>query len=137
MDDGTFDLVVSALAMTHAADLDRAVTALSRAARPDGRVVVTEVHPFNAALGAHPNFSLDETTVGSIHNADYTISDYIRAFDRAGLAIVDLHEPAFREADADAMSAAFVAGLGQNAVAAFRAALIGIPMAVIWDLRKK
>jgi hypothetical protein len=35
------------------------------------------------------------------------------------------------------MSAAFVAGLGQNAVAAFRAALIGIPMAIIWDLHKK
>ncbi len=137
VDADSFDLVVSALAMTHAVDLGRAMTALARAARPGGRVVVTEVHPFNATLGAHPNFSLGGGTVGSIQNTEYTISDYIHAFEQAGLSIVDLHEPSFRHSEATAMSSALAADLGAAAAEAFGAALIGFPMALIWDLRKK
>ncbi|MDA0367483.1 MAG: methyltransferase domain-containing protein [Proteobacteria bacterium] len=136
VDDGSFDLVVCGLALTHVDDLGGAVAELARAVKPGGRIIVSEVHPFNVMLGAQASFSMDGDAMGVIPNNEYTVGDYVRAFGQAGLTIVDLQEPAFREAEVAQACAAFSARLGTGALDAFRAALLGFPMALIWDLRK-
>ncbi|NQV81027.1 MAG: methyltransferase domain-containing protein [Alphaproteobacteria bacterium] len=136
VDDGAFDLAVCGLALTHVDDLSRGVAELARAVKPGGRIIITEVHPFNVMLGAQASFSMNGNAMGVIHNNEHTTGDYVRAFGQAGLTIIDLQEPAFRDTEVEQAYASFAPRLGQGALDAFRGALLGFPMALIWDLRK-
>jgi len=135
VDDGTFDLAVSCLAITHC-DPTAVIGELARAVKPGGRVIVSEAHPFNAFLGARPSFPLAEGTMAMVRGDDHSMSAYIDAINAAGLTIDACREPAFRDEDLETIFGQYEADYGPGFLAANKAGLLGFPMAVIWELRK-
>lgn len=91
--DGTFDRVLSALVLEHIppATLVPFFPELGRVTRPDGRIVVTAMHPAMFLKGISANFHDEE---GEIRPRSYvaTLSDYVMGALNAGLAVMTLSE---------------------------------------------
>lgn len=91
--DGTFDRVLSALVLEHIppATLVPFFRELGRVTRPDGRIVVTAMHPAMCLKGISANFHDEE---GEIRPRSYvaTLSDYVMGAIDAGLEISALAE---------------------------------------------
>jgi malonyl-CoA O-methyltransferase len=97
--DRSFARVLSALVLEHIppAGLPRFFSELARVATPDGRVVVTAMHPAMFLKGISANFQDEE---GEIRPRSYvaTLSDYVMGAIDAGLEIVRLSEHSVDEA---------------------------------------
>lgn len=87
------DLATCALALTHFSDLRQAIAEIARIVRPGGHVVLTDVHPIATATGGQALFRRSDGSRGVTVNLQHWVSDYIRAFTFAGLAIEACHEP--------------------------------------------
>ena len=89
----SFDRVLSALVLEHIPPqgLTLFFSELGRMTRPDGRVVVTAMHPAMFLKGISANFRDEE---GEIRPRSYvaTLSDYVMGAVDAGLAIAALSE---------------------------------------------
>lgn len=131
-----FDLVSCCLALTHVEDLALAIGSLAGAMKPSGRLIISHVHPYNSMLGAHANFTMESGDVGIIPNFPHAMSAYLKAFSEADLVVNDCHELELREADVDATFAEFGRRLGTDYMDAMKEALVGVPMVLIWDLRR-
>jgi ubiquinone/menaquinone biosynthesis C-methylase UbiE len=129
-DDGEFDLAVCGLALEHVADLDRAVSELARVVRPEGRVLISDLHPVVTALGAAAFFRDAEGSSGVVRGHAHAHADYLNAFAAAGLALERCLEPRFGPTEV-AMQQPAAAFIPQ----ATEAAYLGLPAAVIWQLR--
>lgn len=97
--EGSFDRVLSALVLEHIA-LERLVPffrELGRVTRPDGRVVVTAMHPAMFLKGISANFPDED---GEIRPRSYvaTLSEYVMGALDAGLEISALAERPVDEA---------------------------------------
>ena len=91
--DRSFDRVLSALVLEHI-PLDRLppfFSELGRVTRPDGRIVVTAMHPAMFLKGISANFHDDD---GEIRPRSYvaTLSDYVMGALDAGLGVIALSE---------------------------------------------
>jgi SAM-dependent methyltransferase len=91
---GSVDLVTSALALCHVTDLAPVAVEFARAARPGGRVLVSDIHPSATSTGGAAVFPTGDGTLGIpfVRNNPHLVSDYLRAFRDAGLEFVDLTE---------------------------------------------
>jgi ubiquinone/menaquinone biosynthesis C-methylase UbiE len=91
--DGSFDRVLSALVLEHIPlrRLAPFFRELGRVTRPEGRIVVTAMHPAMFLRGISANFQTDE---GEIRPRSYeaTVSDYVMGAVDAGLVPVALSE---------------------------------------------
>jgi ubiquinone/menaquinone biosynthesis C-methylase UbiE len=91
--DRSFDRVLSALVLEHIplARLVPFFRELGRVTRPDGRIVVTAMHPAMFLKGISANFHDED---GEIRPRSYvaTLSDYVMGALDAGLAVVALSE---------------------------------------------
>jgi SAM-dependent methyltransferase len=126
--DASVDLVTCALALTHVVDLDPAIDEMARVLRPGGHVVLSDLHPIAVATGAHAGFRRPDGSQGVARNHVHWHSDYVRAFNGAGLAIERCEEPLVGEP--------FFESLGSEEVrGAAGAALEGLPFALLWRLR--
>jgi ubiquinone/menaquinone biosynthesis C-methylase UbiE len=128
--DSSVDVVVCGLALTHAGDLRSALAELARVVRPDGRVVLSDIHPVAVATGAHAFFRREDGTRGVTRNHLHWPSDYVEAFVGAGLEIERSAEPRFERAQVEEVPDPEVrraAGLG----------LLGLPFALVWQLRRR
>lgn len=98
-DDGSFDTVLTALVLDHIHDLDAFFAELARLAAPRGRIVATVMHPAMGLKGVQARFN-DPATGEKIHveSARNSVTDYINAALRAGLAIDHLSEHTVTEA---------------------------------------
>jgi malonyl-CoA O-methyltransferase len=88
-----FDKVLCSLALEHVSALDAALAEMTRICRPDGEVVVVEMHPamFLKGVSAHfhdPKTGRDIRPRSIVHQ----ISDLVMAAVRAGLRIVEMNE---------------------------------------------
>jgi SAM-dependent methyltransferase len=128
--DGHFDVVVCALALCHLPDLTAAVGELGRVARRGAKVVLTDPHPINVAIISHLFVPTTEGGIGFVRNYPRLVGDYIRAFDAAGLRVVQCIEPPVPETGMTGGIA------GKFLAPAMRQALGGLPQAIIWDLEK-
>jgi ubiquinone/menaquinone biosynthesis C-methylase UbiE len=129
VDEDSFDLAVCALSLTHVDDIARPVTELARVVRRGGHVVLSDVHPVAVATGAHGFFKAEDGRRFVARNAVHWPSEYVRAFNAAGLRVERLEEPVVGPGFADEIS--------NDAVrTAAREALLGLPLALIWLLRK-
>lgn len=90
----TFDRVLSALVLEHVQELSPFFRELARVVRPDGRVVVTAMHPAMFLKGISANFHDDEGTEIRPRSYVATLSDYVMGALDAGLTIVALSEHA-------------------------------------------
>ena len=123
--DDSVDPAVCALAMTHVRQLPPAVRELARVTSPGGTVIITDVHPFATATGAHIVFVDDGGERRLIRNEAHLHSDYLHAFDAADLDLVSCAEPAFRPELADNPFSATMPLLLDRAIG-------GLPGVVVW-----
>lgn len=124
----SFDAAVCALLFDHLPHIDDAIGELARVVRPGGRLLISNIHPTMALLGANAAFrdaSGDPNFMRSYH---HPVSSYVAAFRAHGLAVVDCREPCW-DADRARAQFAFVPD------AVLREAVVGLPMALIWELQ--
>lgn len=131
VDAESVDLAVCALALEHVADLDAAVTELARVVRPGGRIIVSDLHPAAVAVGGAAYFQDAGGGAGVVRGYQHLHGDYLRAFKGAALVVEKCLEPVMGEAEV-AMQGPATAFLPDAASAAY----LGLPMALIWDLRR-
>ena len=127
LDDGSVDLAVCGLALTHLAHLGPAISELARVVRPGGHVVISDVHPFNVGLGAHAAYSNDHGEHGVIRNYLHLASDYLSAFRDAGLEVTGCVEPLFGQKEIDMLPSA------SEEADLYRLALSGQPIVIVWE----
>ena len=89
----SFDRIVSGLVLDHVQDLRRFFDGIAETLKPDGRAVVTAVHPdMQRRTGPTVRFTAagrEYRTQGTIHE----IQDILDAVEQAGLFIEQLQEP--------------------------------------------
>ena len=136
--DEAFDLVTCCLALTHSDDLFLPIAELARTTKPGGTIILSDVHPQATFLGVHAGFSFSDNTHGVIANNIQPLSDYVRAIRAAGLSIRECLEPCFSEnsTDLDVANESLRNDLGPDLTETVRAALVGFPIALIWELEK-
>ena len=91
--DSAFDRVISGLVVEHIAGLDPYFSELARICRPDGFIVVTNLHPAMNLQGVRARFD-DPATGAKVYPAghDHLISDFVMAAQRTGLIIDEIVE---------------------------------------------
>jgi ubiquinone/menaquinone biosynthesis C-methylase UbiE len=92
LSDGSCDVLVSTLALGHLPDVDAALTEWSRVLRPDGDMIVTDLHPEAAARGACTFENEGETIAIKLHV--HTLAAIAAAAARCRLQVVTLEEEA-------------------------------------------
>jgi SAM-dependent methyltransferase len=123
------NLAVCALAMVHLPEVGKAVAELARVVRPGGRVIISDVHPFIVLLGWQAQFRTAGGGTGFMRLHPHLPSDYCQAFAAAGLRVRNCHEPRLTAEAAVTVAA-------ERLPEANRAAWVGLPAVLIWDLEK-
>jgi len=131
VEDGAFDLVVCCLALDHCSDLGPPVAELARAARPGGRVVISDIHPTMIHLGGQAAYVDEHGAWAFVRGHAHLHSESLRAFAAAGLTVAELFEPAPNRGWFEMQQAAWA-----GAPVAFQQAYGGIPAAIVWSLVK-
>jgi ubiquinone/menaquinone biosynthesis C-methylase UbiE len=126
--DDTFDAAVCSLLFDHLSRIDHAIGELARVVRTGGRVLISNIHPTMAIVGAHAAFRDANGDPNFIRSYHHPVSEYFEAFRANGLTVLDCVEPCWDFASAKAQFS-FVPD------AAARDAVAGLPMALIWELR--
>jgi ubiquinone/menaquinone biosynthesis C-methylase UbiE len=128
---GAVDVAVCALALAHLPRLGGAVGELARVLRAGGHLVVSVLHPTLVALGWHAPYETPDGPRGFVREHDHLHGDYLRAFSRAGLEVVDCVEPRFTEEALPSKRRAM-----QHVPEATRLAYEGLPAVLVWGLRR-
>ncbi len=128
--DGEVDLAVCTLALTHCSNLGPPVGELARVVRPGGRVVISDVHPFMAMLGVHGGYRRDPAELGFVRNHIHLTSDYLTAFQEAGLNVVQCIEPLWGDQEIATM------GFAEQMPDLMDTAVRGLPIVIVWELEK-
>jgi SAM-dependent methyltransferase len=123
------DAAVCALALVHLPAVGKAMAELARVVRPGGRVIVSDVHPFLVVLGWQAQFQTAGGGAGFMRLHPHLPSEYCAAFAACGLRLRGCHEPRLT---AEAAATPAAARLPD----ANRAAWVGLPGVLIWDLEK-
>lgn len=97
-DDAAFDRVVCGLVIDHIPNLSAFFSELARVCRPDGRIVVSVMHPAMMLKGVQARF-IDPTTGQETRprSVGHQISDYVRGAVRSKAELVELEEHAVGE----------------------------------------
>jgi ubiquinone/menaquinone biosynthesis C-methylase UbiE len=123
------DLAVCALALDHAPALLDPVRELGRVVRPGGRVVISDIHPVQSALGAAAFFRAADGSAGFVRNHRHVHGEYLDAFAEAGLHVRRCVEPRFGPGEVGMQTSA-----ARHVPDAASAAYLGLPAALVWDL---
>jgi ubiquinone/menaquinone biosynthesis C-methylase UbiE len=132
IESNSVDLAVCALALTHSPDLLPPMRELTRVVRPGGYVLISDFHPFMVLLGGTAFFVAADGSAGYVTTYWHQHSAYLHAFQQTGLIVERCVEPTFSENEVGIMSS----GMMKMAREAFRAALVGVPGALVWLLRR-
>jgi ubiquinone/menaquinone biosynthesis C-methylase UbiE len=132
VDSASVDLVVCALALSHCADLGPPIRELGRIIRPGGRVIVSDFHPVMIALGGSAFFVAADGSSGHVRSFCHWHGAYLAAFAAAGLGVLGCIEPPVSEEHLPALSGGFL----DLAPDAFRDALVGLPLGIVWELAR-
>lgn len=136
VEDDSFDLVTSALALCHAPDLVGVFAEFARVLAPGGTLIVSDPHPTATAFGGvagFPDPDSDPTagfTMPFVPNLLHQMHAYVNAAVAAGLEIVECREPSWP-----------TSGLAANPAYAVipdavDQAFGDLPFIVVWRMRK-
>jgi ubiquinone/menaquinone biosynthesis C-methylase UbiE len=131
------DLAVCALALAHFPDLAAPIRELARVTRPGGRVLLSDQHPLAVALGGQAFFLAEDGTAGFVKNYFHTHGVYLNVFAEVGLVVRECLEPPHGAAETELLNR-FLAAAGMAVLGeAVRAAVEGLPGALIWELVRR
>lgn len=131
LDSESFDLVICSLALTHFQQIDQVLTELSRVVRPGGHIILSDIHPWLVELGGQAEFRDKEGKLGYVTNYVHWHSEYINDFHKLNLKLIQCLEPMLETKHVELTQQGF--NLSKKAVSA---ALQGLPLALIWVLKK-
>lgn len=124
---GAFDAAVCALALSHLIDPLPVVRALGCVVRAEGRLLISDFHPFMVLIGGQAAFRLDGGETHFVHSYAHLAGVMLNAFEHASLRVVECAEPTWTF---DAAAVAFP-GISRTL---FDEAIAGLPLAVVWHL---
>ena len=127
----SMDLVICALALTHLPDIKVAISELTRVVKVGGHVIISDINPWLVTLGGQADFYDKAGKYGYVRNYAHWHSNYIQAFNKNNLRIVQCAEPILNVEHLKLAQEGF--NLSTTTVAA---ALEGLPIALIWVLEK-
>ncbi|WKZ25839.1 MAG: class I SAM-dependent methyltransferase [bacterium] len=130
-EDNNFDLVVSGLAIHYVKNLEKSIDGFSRVLRPGGHMVISSVHPWMVALGAHAEFHNKKSGWGFIKDNVIWHSSYIEAFNKSSLKIIECYEPKIGLKEIKTLQK--LSALSSKTMSL---ALKGLPIAIVWVLEK-
>ena len=128
LEDGSVDVAVCALALTHLPDPEPAIAELARVVRPDGTIVLADAHPAFVQLQGQALFPREDG-FAFVRNYPHLHSRYLDAFASLGLEV--------RKCAESPMHDDFSQGLLAGAAAAARALWAGIPVVLVWSVRRR
>jgi ubiquinone/menaquinone biosynthesis C-methylase UbiE len=89
---GTFDVVISGLALGHAADVGPWMIEIARVLRIGGTLLYSDFHPDAARAGLTRSFKDIDDETCSVPHAQYAVETQIEAAKAAGLQVETVHE---------------------------------------------
>jgi ubiquinone/menaquinone biosynthesis C-methylase UbiE len=89
---GTFDVVISGLALGHAADVSTWMTEIAGVLRDGGTLLYSDFHPDAARAGLTRSFKDIDDETCSVPHTQYPVSTQLDAAKAAGLRIETVHE---------------------------------------------
>ena len=130
--DGSFDLVVIALALCHLADPTAAVAELARVLRPGGTLVIADPHPAAGVVGGQAFYGsiVPGRPMTWVRNHYHQASTWLRAFRAAGRQVDDCLEPPMGPGQIESSPASRVFP------DATRTAVEDLPVLWVWELRR-
>jgi ubiquinone/menaquinone biosynthesis C-methylase UbiE len=128
--DASVDIIACGLALAHLPDLRPAIAEFARVVRAGGRVIISDIHPVAVILGGQGSYRAADDSWAFVRNFEHRHADYFDAFSRAGLHVRRCIEPAHTDATIKNVPSYAVAREATNA------ALLGIPLALIWELER-
>jgi SAM-dependent methyltransferase len=132
LESASVDAAVCALALTHFESLGPPIAELARVLRPGGRLILSDLHPLQSALGVTAFFVAADGGAGYVRSYTHTHGAYLAAFRGARLIAEQCIEPAVSDEGVVMMSGGMMGLASEAFLAAFR----GLPAALIWELRK-
>ena len=123
----TYDAAVCSLLFDHLPTIGPTVAELARVVRPGGRLLISNIHPSMGIVGAHAAFRDADDEARFMRSHVHPVSTYLQAFRDHGLTVLQCVEPAWH---IDLAMAKF----GYVDESVVRAAVVGLPMALIWEL---
>jgi SAM-dependent methyltransferase len=127
--DGSIDVVVCGLSLTHLPTLRVPIAEMARTLRPGGRLILSDIHPIAVATGAHAFFVRSDGSRGVTRNEVHWPSEYVDSFVAADLTIERAAEPLFDESFVEEMPDAAMREAAREAV-------VGLPFAIVWLARR-
>jgi len=88
---GSFDVLISTLAVAHIQDIEATIKEWSRVLKPGADLLLTDYHPETLVKGGDRTFSYNGKTV-HIKNFVHPLSDIIALADQSGIQLVELIE---------------------------------------------
>jgi ubiquinone/menaquinone biosynthesis C-methylase UbiE len=122
-----YDAAVCSLLFDHLPAIEPTVAELARVVRPGGRLLISNIHPSMSIVGANAAFRDANDEARFMRSHVHPVSTYLQAFRDHGLAVQQCVEPAWH---IDLAMAKF----GYVDESVVRAAVVGLPMALIWEL---
>lgn len=134
--DGSIELAVCSLALTHCRNLRQALTELGRVLKHGGALVISDVHPFIVMLGSHSGYPGTNNKAGFVRNHVHLPSAYLSAFREAGLDVVQCIEPLYGDKEIAEMS--FAEQINEVRMQDLvEAAVKDMPIVIIWELKRR
>ena len=133
LDARSVDLAVCALALGHLPDLAPAIVELARVLRPGATLILSDLHPTMVLLGGTGFFIGADGSAGNVRTFHHSHGRYLAAFRGARLEVIDCVEPSLEMEHLASLSG----GLVSLATDAFRAAWVGLPNALVWELVRR
>ncbi len=127
----SFDLAVCSLALQHSPELTTPVAELARVVRPGGWAIISDHHPTNRYFGGGAFFQGSDGRYGFVRGFTHDHADYIAAIVSAGFEIRECTEPRWGDAEVKLVR------MAAAAPEAFRAAMFGMPIALVWLLLRR
>jgi len=124
--DQTFDLVMCGLALTHLAEIGKAISEIARVLKVGGIAVISDHHPIAGFLGGSAIFQDRDHFYRNVKSYVHSHSEYVSAFAAARLEIQECREPEMTEEQASK------GPLFAIAPKAFLKGTVGMPLALIW-----
>jgi ubiquinone/menaquinone biosynthesis C-methylase UbiE len=129
--DSSFDLSLSALALTHSKKLDNVIKEIARVTKKGGFIILSDIHPWATLLGGQAYFYDTNGNYSFVKNYIHWHSSYLKSFRGNGLKVIDCVEPVVKKSDLDLMHVWL--NLEKDTISE---ALENLPLALIWKLEK-